>query len=112
MVHSLALFGREEDRDWTQVSFCTPVFTVLFFTTVLYLNCSGLFPCIVHQTFPPRSSIATDIAERFKSFYTKLLGSSVYKAVVLLICFTCLGFGIYGWIEIREVGTWQSALTP
>ena len=64
---------------------------------------SGLIPCIVHQSYSPGSSTTENIVDKFKSFYTKLLGSAFYKAVIILISLTCLGFGIYGWIEIKQI---------
>ena len=62
---------------------------------------SGLIPCIVHQSYSP--STAQSIVDTFKSSYIKLLGSAFYKAVIILISLTCLGFGIYGWIEIKQI---------
>ena len=61
----------------------------------------GVLPCLVHRDHAPRPA-AEGRGARAKLLYTRLLGSPLYKTLVILASLTALGFGVYGWIEIRH----------
>ena len=61
----------------------------------------GVLPCLVHRDHAPRPA-AEGRGARAKLLYTRLLGSPLYKTLVIIASLTALGFGVYGWIEIRQ----------
>ena len=61
----------------------------------------GVLPCLVHRDHAPRPASGGRGA-RAKLLYTRLLASPLYKTLVILASLTALGFGVYGWIEIRH----------
>ena len=64
----------------------------------------GIIPCYTHQHYDPQDNFSLDmIITRVKSVYQSLLGSSVYKMIVIMISLVLFGFGVYGWIEIKQI---------
>ena len=91
------------------MDFDTDLLQISWFTAWLALDerritagRDGVLPCLVHRDHSPHPAAGDDLGARAKLLYTRLLASPLYKTLVILASLTALGFGVYGWIEIRQ----------
>ena len=64
---------------------------------------NSLIPCIVHKSQDNTTEKWGDkVEEKIWSTCSKLLTSTVLRIFVIISCFTCLGFGVYGCISIDQ----------
>ena len=64
---------------------------------------NGLIPCITHQSYQPTAKFGENLTNKVLDLYTTLLTSTFLRILVICICLTFFGFGIYGWISIDQV---------
>jgi predicted RND superfamily exporter protein len=62
----------------------------------------GLLPCIVHQDFQPSDCSKFEVGLTVMKYYAKLLSSSVFKVITILITVSLLAFGAWGWCQIKQ----------
>merc|ERR1712038_1047689 len=62
----------------------------------------GLLPCIVHQDFQPSACSSLEVGQTVMKYYAKLLSSTVFKVVTILITITMLVCGGWGWWEMKQ----------
>ena len=58
--------------------------------------------CYVHENLTS-TQLTTGFYDKVQEIYLFLVNSILYKIVVVVIAATMVGFGIYGWIEIKQV---------
>jgi len=64
---------------------------------------NGVIPCYTHKDHQPETYTNNSFQMKMKSGFSKLLDSSLYKAIVILIGMALFAIGIYGWIEIEQI---------
>ena len=64
---------------------------------------NGLAPCITHQSYQPTTKFGDNITNKVLDLYTTLLTSTFFRISVVGFCLIFLGFGVYGWISIKNV---------
>ena len=65
----------------------------------------GILPCITHTTFSPGTSSMGSMAEKMRTVYISWLSSPFYKALVVFTALALLVFGVWGWINIKQIFT-------
>ena len=64
---------------------------------------NGLIPCFLHNKLKVCQSSSESLSDRIKKAYLKIVESSIYKTIVILVSCTFVAFGIYGWIHMKQV---------
>ena len=62
----------------------------------------GLLPCIVHQDFQPSACSSLEAGQTVMKYYAKLLSSTIFKVVTIIITITLLVCGGWGWWEMKQ----------
>jgi len=62
----------------------------------------GVIPCLVHKDFKPSAFSNIDISGKILKVYAKLMGSRVFRAVVIVISLGLLGLGVWGSTLIKQ----------
>merc|ERR1719232_1746835 len=62
----------------------------------------GILPCIVYQDFQPSACSSFDAGQTVMKYYAKLLSSTIFKVVTIIITITLLVCGGWGWWEMKQ----------
>eukprot|EP00092_Neocalanus_flemingeri_P006120 GFUD01006591.1.p1 GENE.GFUD01006591.1~~GFUD01006591.1.p1 ORF type:complete len:999 (+),score=194.12 GFUD01006591.1:266-3262(+) len=62
----------------------------------------GLLPCIVHRDHQPSACSNFDIGAVVMKYYAKLLSSTIFKVITVIVTVILLGFGAWGWTGMKQ----------
>jgi len=62
----------------------------------------GLLPCIVHKDFQPSACSNFETGVVVMKYYAKLLTSTIFKVLIVILTATLLAFGVWGWTGIKQ----------
>jgi len=63
---------------------------------------NGIIPCIVHKDFQPATCLNFDLGAAVVKLYSKLLSSTIFKILILMMTLIFVGIGSWGWIDIKQ----------
>ena len=62
----------------------------------------GLLPCIVHHDYQPSACSNFEVGVIVMKYYARLLSSTIFKVITVILTVSLLAFGVWGWIGIKQ----------
>jgi len=62
----------------------------------------GLIPCVVHRDHQPSHCSQNKFGSKVLKYYARLLSSTVFKSITVMITVALLAFGAWGWTGMKQ----------